>query len=235
MLKHKDLLGTGTCYQWEWSNKSSQIYRQWSNISCFCCSVRVLFTSQSAGRVTQRWAHLCSSQIFPNNACNEGKCFCASWFWRTVVKKDAFNLLLTGGDASSKEIAPADDNDDSVEKADLEQEIGLIGQRKRPGRTPLYIKFPLIIHCATKFIKEHSFSPHVRRRETTGTRRWVTLKDILLENVSGLRESGGISYDTIHIMTVASRKNHTKAKRYKGLIDARVPGKRNQYRKENVN
>ena len=79
---------------------------------------------------------------------------------------------------------------------------------------------------------------HVRRQETTGTGRGVTLKDIqehLLENESGLRESGDISRDTIHIMTVAPRKNHTRAKRYKGHIDARVPGKRNQYRKENVN
>lgn len=49
------------------------------------------------------------------------------------------------------------------------------------------------------------------------------LKDIqehLLENLSGLRESGGIPCDTIYVMTVAPRKNHTRAKRYKGFIDA---------------
>ena len=45
-------------------------------------------------------------------------------------KKDAFNLLLTGGDASSKEIAPADANDDNVEKDNPEKKIGFIGPRK---------------------------------------------------------------------------------------------------------
>ena len=115
------------------------------------------------------------------------------------LNKDAFNLFLTEGDASSKKIAPADANDDSVEKDDLEgQEIGFIEPWKRPGRTPLYIKFPPLIDCATKFIKKRSFSAHVRRRKTTGTGGGVTLKDIqepLLENVSVLRESGGISCD----------------------------------------
>ena len=63
------------------------------------------------------------------------------------------------------------------------------------------------------------------------------LKDIqehLLENLSGLRESGGIPCDTIYVMTVAPRKNHTRVKRYKGFIDARVPGKRNQYCELNI-
>ena len=102
----------------------------------------------------------------------------------------------------------------------------------------LYIKFPSLIDCATKFLKEHSFSAHVRRRKITLTGRAVTLKNIqehLLENVSGLTESGGVSRDTIHVMTVAPRKNHTRAKRYKGLIDARVPSKSNRYRDKNVN
>ena len=159
-------------------------------------------------------------------------------FEEMSLNKDRFNLLLTGGDTSSKEIAPADDNDDSAEKDELEQEIKFISPRERPGRTPLYIRFPSLIYSAIKFMKDHSFSADVRTRETTATGRGVTLKDIqehLLENVSGLRESGSVSRDTIHVMTVAPKKNHTSAKRYKGLIDARVPGKRNQYLEENVN
>ena len=86
--------------------------------------------------------------------------FCASHSREELsLNKDAFNLFLTEGDASSKKIAPADANDDSVEKDDLEgQEIGFIGPRKRPGRTPLYIKFPplnkihkrTLIFCACK-------------------------------------------------------------------------------------
>ena len=42
-------------------------------------------------------------------------------FEELSLNKDAFNLLLDGGDASSKEIALADDDDDSAEKDDLEQ------------------------------------------------------------------------------------------------------------------
>ena len=159
--------------------------------------------------------------------------FCASHSREELsLNKDAFNLFLTEGDASSKKITPADANDNRVEKDDHEgQEIGFIGPWKRPGRTPLYIKFPPLIDCATKFIKERSFSAHVRRRKTTRTGGGVTLKDIqepILENVSVLRESGGISCDIIHVMTIVPRKNHTRAKGYKGLIDARVPSKRNQ-------
>ena len=140
-------------------------------------------------------------------------------------KKDAFNLLLTGVDASAKEIAPADANDDSAEEDNLEQNIGFIGPKRRPGRMLLYIKFPSLIDCATKFIKEYSFSAHVRRRKISGTGKGVTLKNIqehLLGNVSGLTESDGVSRDAIHVMTVAPRKNHTRAKRYKGFTDARV-------------
>ena len=92
-------------------------------------------------------------------------------FEELSLNKDAFNLLLTGGEASSKEIAPADDDNDSAEKYDLEQEIGFIGLRKQPGRTPLYIKFPSLIDCAKKFIKEQSFSAHVRRRGNNRDRR----------------------------------------------------------------
>ena len=74
-------------------------------------------------------------------------------FEELSLNKDDFNLPLTGGDASCNEIAPADGNCDSAEKDDLEQEIGFIGPQKRAGRTPLYIKFPSLIDCTTKFIK----------------------------------------------------------------------------------
>ena len=81
--------------------------------------------------------------------------FCASHSREELsLNKDAFNLFLTEGDASSKKITPADANDNRVEKEDHEgQEIGFIGPWKRPGRTPQYIKFPPLIDCATKIHK----------------------------------------------------------------------------------
>ena len=226
MLKHKDLLGT------EIANFTvNEVISCGSAVqSEFCLPVNQLPELHRDELIDALL------QYFPIMLVTKEKISVLLDFEELSLNKDAFNLHFTGGDASSNEIALADDHDDSAEKDDLEQEIGFIGPWKRPGRTPLYIKFPSLTDCAAKFIKEHSFSAHVRRRETTGTGRGVTLKDIqehLLENISGLKESGGISRDTIHVMTVAPRKNHTKTKRYKRLIDARVAGKRNQYRKEN--
>ena len=63
------------------------------------------------------------------------------------------------------------------------------------------------------------------------------MKDIqehLLEYVTGLREHG-ISRDTVHHLTVAPRKNSTRAERYKGYVNARVPSKRNNYREKSAN
>ena len=154
-------------------------------------------------------------------------------FEKLSLNKAAFHLLLAG-DSSLED----NDTENISEKGDAEKDLQFIGPRKRPGRTPLYVKFPNLIACASEFIKNHSFSAHVRRRETTGTGAGVTLKEIqrhLLDNVPGLEESGGICRDTIHVMTVAPQKNHLRAKRYKNLIDARVPGKRNQYREKSAN
>ena len=127
---------------------------------------------------------------------------------------------------------------DSDAGSDLEQQNDEKPEKKKSGRIPLYVKFPTLIDVAMAFIKEHSFSAHVRRRETTATGAGVTLADIqkhLLENVPGLKVAGGIHRDTIHRLTVAPGKNSTRAARYKGLFDARVPGKRNQYREGNKN
>ena len=109
---------------------------------------------------------------------------------------------------------------------------------KTKGRVPFHTKFPGLVECATNFIKEHSFLAQSRRRSTTITGTGVGLKDIqnhLLESIPGLKEQGGISLDTIHHLMVPPRKNSTRARRYKKLIDAKVPKKRNDYREENAN
>jgi hypothetical protein len=111
------------------------------------------------------------------------------------------------------------------------------GPKNKPGRKPLYQKFPTLLDCATDFIKSHSFQAHNRRRETTGTGTGVSLKDLqkhLFENVPDLREHG-ISRDTIHHLKVAPRKSGLKATRYKSLIDAKVSQKRNNYRENSPN
>ena len=125
----------------------------------------------------------------------------------------------------------------SASSATKSESAPVFGPHKKLGRTPLWIKIPTLIECATNFIK-HSFPAHVRRRATTATGNGVSLADIqkhLLKNIPGLEEAGGISRDTIHRLTKAPRKNSIQAHRYQGLIDARVPGKRNQYREHNKN
>lgn len=111
------------------------------------------------------------------------------------------------------------------------------GPQNKRGRKPLSTTFPTLVKTATTFIKQHSFAAHGRRRETTGTGTGVSLEDIrqhLLDSVPGLKERG-ISKDAVHHLMVAPRKNTVRAERYKGLVDAKVPGKRNQYRENSAN
>ena len=108
------------------------------------------------------------------------------------------------------------------------------GPKRRLGRRPLWLKYPGLVNTASDFIKQHFFSAHNRRRETTGTGTGVTLKDLqqhLQDNIPGLKEHG-ISRDTIHHFMVAPRKNSSRADRYKGHIDAKVTAKKITTEKE---
>ena len=134
---------------------------------------------------------------------------------------------------------PQDDveEEDSVPSTPSSTTSPTCGPRNREDRKPLWMKFPDLVKCATDFIKSHSFSAHVRRRESTGTGTGVSLADIqehLFKHVLGLKEHG-ISRDTIHHLSVAPRLNSSRAHRYKALVDCRVPGKRNQYQESSVN
>ena len=143
-----------------------------------------------------------------------------------LISKDCFLTLLKLDDGGE---------DESLECSEIETESQYSGTTFRPhhrlGRQPLWVKFPTLIDDATRFVKEHSCTAHNRRRESTGIGRGVSWKDIqehLLEYVTGLREHG-ISRDTVHHLTVAPRKKSTRAERYKGYVNARVPSKRNNY------
>ena len=65
----------------------------------------------------------------------------------------------------------------------------------------------------------------------------VSLKDIrnhLLDKFPELKEVG-IQRDAIHFLMALPRKNSSRSCRYKGLVDAKVPAKRNCYREDSVN
>ena len=59
----------------------------------------------------------------------------------------------------------------------------------------------------------------------------VSLADMrkhVMREIPELAERG-ISRDAIHMLLQPLHKNSTRSQRYKSLIDAKVPGKRNQY------
>ena len=65
----------------------------------------------------------------------------------------------------------------------------------------------------------------------------VSLADMrkhVMREIPELAERG-ISRDAIHMLLQPPRKNSTRSQRYKSLIDAKVPGKRNQYREGSPN
>ena len=127
-----------------------------------------------------------------------------------VLNGDAFTSLLNGEDPTSDESGKEDC-------------LRVFGPRQKRGRKSLHEQYPELVSQVPSFIKHHSFSAHGRCRETTGTGVGVTLEQIrkhVIENIPELEEIGT---DTIHRLMVAPRKNTLQAKRYKGLVEVRVP------------
>ena len=104
----------------------------------------------------------------------------------------------------------------------------LSGKRGRPS---IVDKSPRVIECATSFIKQHDYSAHSRRRTDTGNVCGVTLaqvRDHLLREIPGLKEDG-LGLTTVAYLMVPPRQITFAAQRYKGLVKARVPAKRNDF------
>ena len=102
----------------------------------------------------------------------------------------------------------------------------------------MHERFPELVKVTTDFIKSHSFAAHSRRRSSTGTGTGVSLKDIqehVIQNVPGLKEAGGVKIDALHQLFIAPRKHSSRAFRYKGLVNTRVPRKKNDYRENSEN
>lgn len=125
----------------------------------------------------------------------------------------------------------ADCNDREQEEQQQQPVLESVKERrqKKRGQPSIVSKFPEIVGRITDFLKQHGYAAHNRRRTTTGTGQGVTLGQIkqhLLSTVEGLAEHG-ISRDTIHLMMAPPRKGTKRAGRYNGLVDARVPAKKN--------
>ena len=147
----------------------------------------------------------------------------------------AFTSLLNGDDPTSNfdQISSSSNSecaqDDAVRSP-------IFGPRQKRGRRPMHERYPELVNEVSSFIKQHSFSAHGRRRETTGTGVGVTLLQIRNHVLATIPELVDISTDTIHRLMVAPKKSTIAAARYRGLVQARVPKTgRNDYRENHEN
>ena len=95
------------------------------------------------------------------------------------------------------------------------------------GRPSVVDCHPEIVEIVNDFITQHSSSAHDRRRDDAQYSHGVTLSAIrshVLREIPSLKE---ISVHTIHRLLLPPNKNRKAAKRYKSLIDAKRPPKRN--------
>ncbi len=92
------------------------------------------------------------------------------------------------------------------------------------GRKRLEDKNPAIVLKASRFVSQHGAAAHVRRRSETSY-CGVRVRDV---QRCILEEAGQkVSRDYVHKLFKAPRSNCGTAKRYKGVIDARLAAKRN--------
>ena len=104
-----------------------------------------------------------------------------------------------------------------------------------PGRPSLVSKFPEIVPNAMAFIKQHGYRAHERRRQEVG-KVGVTISEILdhlLATVPNVKDHG-ISKASVARLMKPPRCGTIASKRYKRLIAAKVPGKCNEYREDNI-
>ena len=90
---------------------------------------------------------------------------------RLIMHEDAFFKLLN----VENPVPASEVSHDKEENGSLPV---IYGPRRKPGRKPLYEKYPRLVEMITNVIKQHSFSSHGRRRETSGTGSGVSLQAI---------------------------------------------------------
>ena len=101
----------------------------------------------------------------------------------------------------------------------------LHSDRKRVGRPSFHKMFPDLVPCVENYIQQNTASAHLRRRYSTMYLNGVTLNDITrhVKKELGIE----VSRHTIHRLLRPKRTGTTTSKRFKSLINARVPPKNN--------
>ena len=101
-----------------------------------------------------------------------------------------------------------------------------------PGRRSLISKFPEVVPNA---MAQHGYRAHERRRQEV-EKVGVTISEILdhlLATVPNLKDHGISKASVVRLME-PPRCGTIASKRYKRLIAAKVPGKCNEYREDNI-
>ena len=96
------------------------------------------------------------------------------------------------------------------------------------------IKYPQIVLVITEFIKQHGYRAQERRRTEIGTSYGVILREIKehpLKMIPELQQVG-IGTTTIAYLMASPHRGHSSSKRYKSIVNARVPGKDNCFHEE---
>ncbi|XP_062515262.1 uncharacterized protein LOC134190768 [Corticium candelabrum] len=109
------------------------------------------------------------------------------------------------------------------------EQLSITLPAKKRGPPARHEQFPEIICSAMSFINMHGYTAQARRRTTAGNSNGVTLAQVqqhLLSSVAGLKDKG-IGRTTVHQLMLPPRQKTVNARRYHGVLNVRVPGKRN--------
>ena len=102
-----------------------------------------------------------------------------------------------------------------------------LAQPPKKAMQSLHEKFPELSTVVDQYIKENTAEAHNRRRNATAYFNSVTLAEIQRHVTTAVPGLSSISKMTIHHLMKPARNGTTNAKRHIGVVDARVPPKRN--------
>ena len=127
--------------------------------------------------------------------------------------------LFSDGSSESNDSSSGSDSDE-----------GLKSEQPRVGRPSLHVIHKDLVPCVKSFIQQNTAAAHMRRRDSTMHSNGVSLKEI----VSHVKRKLGISVsrNTIHRLLKPKRAGTHASKRFKSLINARIPPKNNSGEKK---
>ena len=126
------------------------------------------------------------------------------------------------------------DNDLSWLFISEEEEAKLVGSElmteasalvRRVGRPSINEIYPEIVEAVRRFIEQSTAGAHLRRRSSDMYTNGLTLRDV--SDYVKANYNIRISRDTVHRMLLPPRRKSIQSRRYKSLVPARIPPKRN--------